>query len=188
MKKIAIFASGDGSNAEAIVEKFAKNESIEVSVVLSNRLGAKVHDRMSRLGVPSITFDKQQWTEATQIVDFLQEKGIDLIVLAGFLAIIQPPIINAFNNKIINIHPSLLPKYGGSGMWGMNVHRAVLENNEEKTGITIHYVNADVDGGKIIAQYECEVKKEDSPESLAERVHQLEYKYFPEVIETLLSH
>ena len=187
MKKIAIFASGDGSNAEAIVEKFAKNESIEVSVVLSNRLGAKVHDRMSRLGVPSITFDKQQWTEATQIVDFLQEKGIDLIVLAGFLAIIQPPIINAYNNKIINIHPSLLPKYGGNGMWGMNVHREVIANKEEKSGITIHYVNAEVDGGEIIAQYECEVKKDDTPESLAERVHQLEYKYFPEVIENLLS-
>ena len=186
MKRIAIFASGEGSNAEAIVEKFAKNDNIQVSAVLSNRVGAKVHERMNRLGVPSITFDKQQWTEATLIVEFLQEKKIDFIILAGFLAIIQPPIINAFKDKIINIHPSLLPKYGGGGMWGMNVHRAVLENNEEKTGITIHYVNADVDGGKIIAQYECEVKKDDSPESLAERVHQLEYKYFPEVIEKLL--
>lgn len=187
MKKIAIFASGDGSNAEAIVEKFANNDNIEVTVVLSNRIGAKVHDRMIRLGVPSITFDKHQWTEATQIVEFLQEKKIDIIVLAGFLAIIQPPIINAFNDKIINIHPSLLPKYGGNGMWGMNVHRAVVANNEEKSGITIHYVNAEVDGGEIIAQYECEVKKDDTPESLAERVHQLEYKYFPEVIENLLS-
>ena len=188
MKRIAIFASGEGSNAEAIVEKFAKNDNLQVSVVLSNRVGAKVHERMNRLGVPSITFDKQQWTEATPIVEFLQKKKIDLIILAGFLAIIQPPIINAFKDKIINIHPSLLPKYGGSGMWGMNVHREIIANKEEKSGITIHYVNAEVDGGEIIAQYECEVNKDDTPESLAERVHQLEYKYYPEVIETLLSH
>lgn len=187
MKRIAIFASGEGSNAEAIVRRFKEHNDIEVSVVLSNKKTANVHDRMSRLGVPSVTFDKEQWRDASEIVKFLQSKKIDLIVLAGFLAIISSPIINTYKNKIINIHPSLLPSYGGIGMWGMNVHNAVIANKEQKSGITIHYVNEDVDGGNIIAQYECDVNTDDSPESLAERIHLLEYKYYPDAIEKLLS-
>ena len=186
MKRIAIFASGEGSNAEAIVKYFSSHKEMEVVVLLSNRSMAKVHQRMELLGVPSITFDKQQWNEATEIVDFLRAKKIDLIVLAGFLSIIQPPIIDTYYGKIVNIHPSLLPKYGGAGMWGMNVHNAVIANKEKKSGITIHYVNEKVDGGAIIAQYECDVFPNEPPDSLASKVHQLEYKYYPMEIEKLL--
>lgn len=186
MKRIAIFASGEGSNAEAIVKYFSSHKEMEVVVLLSNRSMAKVHQRMELLGVPSITFDKQQWNEATEIVDFLRAKKIDLIVLAGFLSIIQPPIIDAYYGKIVNIHPSLLPKYGGAGMWGMNVHNAVIANKEKKSGITIHYVNEKVDGGAIIAQYECDVLPNETPDSLASKVHRLEYKYYPMEIEKLL--
>lgn len=186
MKRIAIFASGEGSNAEAIVKYFSSHKEMEVVVLLSNRSMAKVHQRMELLGVPSITFDKQQWNEATEIVDFLRAKKIDLIVLAGFLSIIQPPIIDTYYGKIVNIHPSLLPKYGGAGMWGMNVHNAVIANKEKKSGITIHYVNEKVDGGAIIAQYECDVFPNETPDSLASKVHQLEYKYYPMEIEKLL--
>lgn len=186
MKRIAIFASGEGSNAEAIVKYFSSHKEMKVVVLLSNRSMAKVHQRMELLGVPSITFDKQQWNEATEIVDFLRAKKIDLIVLAGFLSIIQPPIIDTYYGKIVNIHPSLLPKYGGAGMWGMNVHNAVIANKEKKSGITIHYVNEKVDGGAIIAQYECDVFPNETPDSLASKVHQLEYKYYPMEIEKLL--
>ena len=186
MKRIAIFASGEGSNAEAIVKYFSSHKEMEVVVLLSNRSMAKVHQRMELLGVPSITFDKQQWNEATEIVDFLRAKKIDLIVLAGFLSIIQPPIIDTYYGKIVNIHPSLLPKYGGAGMWGMNVHNAVIANKEKKSGITIHYVNEKVDGGAIIAQYECDVLPNETPDSLASKVHRLEYKYYPMEIEKLL--
>ena len=186
MKRIAIFASGEGSNAEAIVKYFSSHKEMKVVVLLSNRSMAKVHQRMELLGVPSITFDKQQWNEATEIVDFLRAKKIDLIVLAGFLSIIQPPIIDTYYGKIVNIHPSLLPKYGGAGMWGMNVHNAVIANKEKKSGITIHYVNEKVDGGAIIAQYECDVFPNETPDSLASKVHRLEYKYYPMEIEKLL--
>ena len=186
MKRIAIFASGEGSNAEAIVKYFSSHKEMKVVVLLSNRSMAKVHQRMELLGVPSITFDKQQWNEATEIVDFLRAKKIDLIVLAGFLSIIQPPIIDTYYGKIVNIHPSLLPKFGGAGMWGMNVHNAVIANKEKKSGITIHYVNEKVDGGAIIAQYECDVFPNETPDSLASKVHQLEYKYYPMEIEKLL--
>ena len=186
MKRIAIFASGEGSNAEAIVKYFSSHKEMEVVVLLSNRSMAKVHQRMELLGVPSITFDKQQWNEATEIVDFLRAKKIDLIVLAGFLSIIQPPIIDTYYGKIVNNHPSLLPKYGGAGMWGMNVHNAVIANKEKKSGITIHYVNEKVDGGAIIAQYECDVLPNETPDSLASKVHRLEYKYYPMEIEKLL--
>ena len=186
MKRIAIFASGEGSNAEAIVKYFSSHKEMKVVVLLSNRSMAKVHQRMELLGVPSITFDKQQWNEATEIVDFLRAKKIDLIVLAGFLSIIQPPIIDTYYGKIVNIHPSLLPKYGGAGMWGMNVHNAVIANKEKKSGITIHYVNEKVDGGAIIAQYECDVLPNETPDSLASKVHRLEYKYYPMEIEKLL--
>ncbi|MBE6319277.1 MAG: phosphoribosylglycinamide formyltransferase [Bacteroidales bacterium] len=187
MKKIAIFASGDGSNAEAIVKYFASNDNIKVEIVLSNRLSAGVHERMARLNIPSITFTKEDWQQSYKIIDKLNELSIDIIVLAGFLTIIQPPIIKAFIDRIINIHPSLLPRHGGAGMWGMNVHRSVLEVGDRESGITIHYVDESVDSGEIIAQYKCEVKNDDTPESLANRVHSLEHYYFPRVIEKILS-
>lgn len=186
MKRIAIFASGEGSNAEAIVKYFSRHSDIKVEMVLSDRVSAGVHDRMDALSIPSTAFTKDLWNDGAQIIDLLQKKSIDLIVLAGFLAIIPAQIITAYSGRIINIHPSLLPRHGGMGMWGMNVHRAVLEAGDNKSGITIHYVEPEVDGGKIIEQYECDVLPNDTAEMLANRVHQLEYFHYPRVIEQLL--
>lgn len=187
MNNIAIFASGDGSNAENIVRYFADNKSVRVKCVLSNVDNAGVHLRMKRLGVPSITFSNQLWREASGIAEYLRGQEIDLIVLAGFLCILQPPIISSFAGKIINIHPSLLPKFGGKGMWGMNVHRAVIEAKESESGITIHYVNAEIDGGTVILQARCPIYENDTAETLAQKVHELEYEHYPRVIESLLN-
>lgn len=186
MKRIAIFASGEGSNAEAIVKYFDGREDIKVEVVLSNRAMAGVHERMKTLNIPSVTFSKEQWTEAIEIVELLKQKSIDLIVLAGFLAIIKPLIIREYSGRIVNIHPSLLPRHGGLGMWGVNVHNAVLKAGDTESGITIHYVEEEVDGGAIISQHKCEVKVSDTAEDLAQRVHNLEHYYFPRVIESIL--
>lgn len=187
MKRIVIFASGVGSNAEAIVKYFANNEQVNVVAVLSNRQNAGVHERMRGLGIKTITYTKQQWNDATGIISFLKQEQVDLIVLAGFLAIIQSDITEVYKNRIINIHPSLLPRHGGVGMWGMNVHNAVISSGDKKSGITIHYVTNEIDGGAIIAQFECDVLPTDTPEILAERVHGLEYEHYPTVINDVLS-
>lgn len=186
MKRIVIFASGEGSNAEAIVKHFDGHNNIEVVAVLSNRLNAGVHDKMRVLGVKTFTYSKSQWNDANEILGYLCEERVDLIVLAGFLAIIDDKIIDAYPNRIINIHPSLLPRYGGVGMWGLHVHSAVIAACDTKSGITIHYVTKEVDGGEILAQYECDVLPNDTPQQLAERVHKLEHEYYPQIIEQLL--
>lgn len=187
MKRIAIFASGEGSNAEAIVKYFMGNDNIKVEFILSNRISAGVHKRMKCLGIPTFTYSKDEWNEPKEIITKLKECSIDLIVLAGFLAIINNEIIDMYSGRIINIHPSLLPKHGGHGMWGLNVHQSVLESKDKESGITIHYVDEKIDGGNIIAQYKCDVIEDDSAEILANRVHQLEYFYYPRVIEEILS-
>lgn len=187
MKRIAIFASGEGSNAEAIVKYFKDKDNIKVEFVLSNRISAGVHNRMKSLEIPTFTYSKDEWNEPKEIIDKLKESSIDLIVLAGFLSIINHEIIDVYSGRIINIHPSLLPKHGGHGMWGINVHKSVLESKDKESGMTIHYVDEKIDGGNIIAQYKCEVKDDDSAEILANRVHQLEYFYYPRVIEEILS-
>lgn len=186
MKNIAIFASGSGSNAEAIVRYFQNNDNITVKQVLTNRVDAEVCQRMEALGIPTTYFSKEQWNEATKIVDLLKKESIDFIVLAGFLAKIELPIIKAFAGHIINIHPSLLPKYGGKGMWGHHVHEAVISAQETQSGITIHYIDEVFDNGEIIFQATCDVLPNDTPQSLAERIHQLEHKHFPKIIEKLL--
>ncbi|MBQ4344889.1 MAG: phosphoribosylglycinamide formyltransferase [Muribaculaceae bacterium] len=187
MKRIAIFASGDGSNAEAIARYFASSDKICVKCVLSNRQNARVHDRMSAIGISSITFSKASWQSATEIVEYLDQEQIDLIVLAGFMSKIEPPIISAYNGRIINIHPSLLPRHGGPGMWGRHVHEAVISSGDSQSGITIHYVTEEIDGGEIIFQASCDVASDDTPETLAEKIHELEHRYFPKVIEHLLQ-
>lgn len=164
MKRVVIFASGEGSNAEAIVRYFAFNSDIAIVAVLSNRQNAGVHHRMADIGVKTLTFNKSQWNDANEILRFLRQERVDLIVLAGFLAIIGEKIIDAYKNRIINIHPSLLPRHGGVGMWGMNVHNAVIADGDTKSGITIHYVTKEVDGGGILAQYECDVLPDDTPQ------------------------
>lgn len=187
MKNIAIFASGDGSNAEAIAQYFANDSDICLKIALSDRVNAGVHARMARYNIPSVTFSRQQWRQSTEIIDTLKKNDIDLIVLAGFLCILETPIINAFAGRIINIHPSLLPKFGGAGMWGHHVHEAVIAAGETKSGITIHYVTEQIDGGEIIFQASCDITSTDTAETLAKHIHALEHHHFPSVIAKLLK-
>lgn len=186
MKKILIFASGSGTNAENIIKYFRAEEIASVVAVFTNNPDAKVIERAKNLKVATLTFTK---TELNQ-VDFLEKITFfqpDLIVLAGFLLQFPETIIQAYPNKIINIHPALLPKYGGKGMYGMNVHRAVVENKENESGITIHYVNKNYDEGAIIFQKTVTLLITDTLEVVAEKIHELEQKYFPTVIEEILS-
>ncbi|MCK4751740.1 MAG: phosphoribosylglycinamide formyltransferase [Bacteroidales bacterium] len=185
-KRIAIFASGSGTNAERIMSHFRDHEIGEVSVVLSNRPDAHVLVRAAGFEVNTRVFDRDTFHNTSEIPDLLFSLGIDLIVLAGFLWLIPSGFIRAFPEQIINIHPALLPKYGGKGMYGSHVHEAVIANGEAESGISIHYVNEIYDNGRIIQQERCEVKPGDSPESLARRIHQLEYQHYPHVIERLL--
>ena len=186
MKRIVILASGSGSNAENIITYFRDSTSIVVSAVLTNKNTAPVIDRCKRLNVPAIYFNKTAFSDSKVILDFLVSQKPDFIVLAGFLWKIPEIIVSKFPKKIINIHPSLLPKYGGKGMYGNKVHKAVKENNEVETGITIHYVNKNYDEGAIIHQAKTKIKSKDTIEAIAEKVHALEYEYFPKIIEKLL--
>ncbi|MBR1804141.1 MAG: phosphoribosylglycinamide formyltransferase [Muribaculaceae bacterium] len=186
MKRIAIFASGSGTNAENIVRYFKNSTTVEVATVITNRRQATVIDRLRPLGIEVEYFPKDEWKCPENVTKRLQEAHIDLIVLAGFLAVVREPLLTAFAGRIINIHPSLLPKYGGDGMWGGNVHQAVIDAHEPESGITIHQVTAQVDGGPIVAQFTCPVMPDDTADTLEARIHQLEYRHFPEVIEHLL--
>jgi phosphoribosylglycinamide formyltransferase-1 len=184
MNKIAIFASGSGTNAQNIIEYFKDKKGTCVDCLISNNKESLALQRAQNLGIASFVFDRESFYNSDRIRDFLLEREIDLIVLAGFLWLIPTNLVETF--KIINIHPALLPKYGGKGMYGMKVHAAVLENKEPQSGITIHFVNEVYDDGKIIFQAKCEVTPDDTPETLASKVHQLEYRYFPEIIEKVL--
>ncbi len=186
MKNIAIFASGNGTNAQRIIEYFSGNKEINVSLILSNKKEAYVLERGKKNNIKSVYFDREEFYKTTKIIDILDDHHIDLIVLAGFLWLVPESLINKYENKMINIHPALLPKYGGKGMYGMKVHQAVLEAKEKESGISIHYVNPVYDEGKIIFQAKCDVYPADTPETLAERIHGLEYSHFAPVIERLL--
>lgn len=187
MKNIAIFASGNGTNAENIAKYFSKSESIKVSLILSNKAKAGVHERAARLGIPSFTFPRDSFIDGAPIVEILRQHQIDFIILAGFLCYVARPLLDAYPGKIINIHPSLLPKFGGKGMYGNKVHEAVLAAGEKESGITIHYINEHYDEGQIIFQATCPVLPDDTPDSLAARVHKLEYEYFPKIIEKVVG-
>ncbi|KSA13017.1 phosphoribosylglycinamide formyltransferase [Maribacter dokdonensis] len=186
-KKIILFASGSGSNVENIANYFKIRKDVTICCVLTNKSDAKVIERCNRLGINALFFNRQAFSKSNFILDMLQSLEPDLIVLAGFLWKIPEAITNAFPNKIINIHPALLPKYGGKGMYGMHVHNAVKEAKEAETGITIHFVNAHYDEGAIIQQVKTVVNPKDSPEDIASKVHLLEYEFFPKVIDELLS-
>lgn len=185
MKRIVIFASGSGSNAENIIRFFQTKKSIDVTHVLTNNQHAKVLDRCKKLNISTLVFDRSEFSKSDEVLNFLKNEA-DYIVLAGFLWRVPSKIVEAFPNKIINIHPALLPKYGGKGMYGMNVHKAVKENLELETGITIHFVNENYDEGAIIFQAKTPVTFDDTPEDIANKVHELEYKFFPEVIEKVI--
>jgi phosphoribosylglycinamide formyltransferase-1 len=186
MRNIAIFASGSGTNAENIIKYFSNKKSAEVKLVLSNKPEAYVLKRAEAHQIKSFIFDRHDFYYTGRILKLLQEYKIDFIVLAGFLWLVPEDILRNYPSRIINIHPALLPKYGGKGMYGDKVHKAVIADQEPESGITIHYVNNIYDSGDIIFQRRCNVEKNDTPESLAVKVHALEYRYFPEIIEELV--
>jgi phosphoribosylglycinamide formyltransferase 1 len=185
-QKIAIFASGSGSNAENIAKYFLNHEKIEVSLILTNNKKAFVIDRAIKLNIKYHIFTREDFYETNDVLGLLKEKEIDIIVLAGFLWLIPQYLLDSYRDRIINIHPALLPKYGGKGMYGDKVHQAVVLAKDKESGITIHYVNENYDEGQIICQYKCEVVETDSVETLAGKIHHLEYKYYPKVIEEIV--
>jgi Folate-dependent phosphoribosylglycinamide formyltransferase PurN len=186
MKNIAVFASGSGSNAENIIRYFAERTTARVVVVLSNKSDALVHKRAEMFGVPSFFYSGAVFREGISVLQKLSEYKVDFIVLAGFLPLVSSVIINAYENKIINIHPALLPEYGGKGMYGRYVHESVHAAKEVKTGITIHYINEKYDDGAVIFKAECPVLPEDTVDDIERKVHELEYKHYPVIIEGLL--
>jgi phosphoribosylglycinamide formyltransferase-1 len=186
-KRIAIFASGEGSNAQRIIDHFKGSEKASVVLLVSNKATAPVLQKGRLYGIDTLVINREQFYESSGVVDALRNAKIDLIVLAGFLWMIPDNLIKAFPKKIVNIHPALLPKFGGKGMYGMNVHKAVIEAKESESGISIHYVNEHYDEGEIIAQHKCVINENDSPEIIAQKIRKLEHEFFPKVIEDLLS-
>jgi phosphoribosylglycinamide formyltransferase 1 len=186
VKNIAIFASGTGTNAENLIRYFSTRNSAKVILVLSNKSQAPVLERAASLGVNSLFFDRQEFYETDSVLGILKKNKTDIIVLAGFLWFIPGYLTREYAGRIINIHPALLPSYGGKGMYGDRVHAAVLDAGELHSGITIHYVNDVYDTGDIIFQAKCDVLPGDDVHSLAARIHQLEYEYFPVVVEDVI--
>ncbi len=184
---IAIFASGSGTNAENIINYFEDNQSIIVKLIVSNNINALVLKKADNQNITKFSFSKEDLLSNNILINKLISENIDFIVLAGFLLKIPENLINQFPDKIINIHPALLPAYGGKGMYGDNVHKAVIENNESHSGISIHIVNKNYDEGRIIFQAKCIVEKSDDHKSLASKIHELEYEYFPKIIEKIIT-
>ncbi|MDJ1480093.1 phosphoribosylglycinamide formyltransferase [Cytophagaceae bacterium YF14B1] len=187
MTSIAIFASGSGSNAQKIMEYFDNHPSIQVKLVLSNKADAPVLLRAANFMVPTYVFDRKAFYETPQVQEELANYKIDYIVLAGFLWLIPLSLIQSYPDKIINIHPALLPKYGGKGMYGMKVHEAVVQAKDIETGITIHLINEEYDKGEHLFQISCAVEIDDTPERVAEKVHALEHAHFPRIIEDWIN-
>lgn len=187
MKKIAIFASGSGSNAENIITTLANNPDIRVDSVFCNVPDAYVLERAKKLQIPAFVFNRQELNDPAHVLGQLRERQIDFIVLAVFLWLMPSAITAAYPDRIVNIHPALLPAYGGKGMYGARVHEAVIAAGEKQSGITIHYVNERYDEGNIIFQARCDITPEDTPDTLAQKVHALEYKHFPHVIMEAIS-
>ena len=187
LKKIVIFASGSGTNAENIIKYFKNSGFAEVIAVFSKNKDAKVLKRAYNLDVKSLHFDRDAFYNTQEVHHVLKDMNPDLIVLAGFLWLFPEKILNSFPNKVINIHPALLPKFGGKGMYGEAVHKAVIENKEKETGITIHYVNSKYDEGNIIFQDSFEVTPEMTHQEVASKIHELEYKHLPRIIENILK-
>ena len=186
MKRILIFASGSGTNTQKIIEYFQSHSNAQVVLVLTNKKDAKVIDRCKKLEIKSLYFSNNDFYHSNTVFNIIKSVQPDLIVLAGFLWKFPEYLLKEFPNRVINLHPALLPKYGGKGMYGMNVHRAVIKNKEKETGITIHYINENYDEGAIIFQKSFLVSEYDTPKTIASKIHELEYEFFPKVIEELL--
>lgn len=183
MVKVAIFVSGSGTNCENIIRHFDGSEDISVALVLSNRADAYALTRARNLGVPTIVLPKAEFNDEERLLGVMERHGIDFIVLAGFLLMIPSFLIHRYERRMVNIHPALLPKYGGKGMYGHHIHEAVKAAGETETGITIHYVSEVCDGGEIIFQASTPVAPDDTPDDIAANIHRLEQRYFPEIIE-----
>ena len=186
-KKLAIFASGSGSNAENICNYFAESSDIEVVLICTNRQDALIVKRANKLNIPVYIFSKSELNYFVDLHNKLQNTEVDVIILAGFLLKLPTIMVDSYPNRIINIHPSLLPKYGGKGMYGGNIHKAVIENKEIESGISIHFVNQNYDEGEIILQEKCVVSYNETVETLIQKIHKLEYNYFPGTIEEVLK-
>ena len=187
MVNVAIFVSGSGTNCENLIRHFEHSEAVKCALVVSNKPDAYALVRAERLGVPTAVVTKQQLNMQDEMLPLLREYGIDFIVLAGFLPLIPDFLIDAFPRKIINLHPALLPKFGGKGMWGHHVHEAVKAAGETETGMTVHYVTPVCDSGEIIAQYRVAVSPNDTADDIAEKEHRLEMEYFPQVVESVIA-
>ena len=185
MHRLAIFASGEGTNAQKFIEYFKGRDDIIISVIVCNKSEAGVINKAKDAGIPSLIVNRETFYNTDKVLEELTKKA-DFIVLAGFLWMVPGNIIKAFGGKMVNIHPALLPKYGGKGMYGAKVHEAVIANRERESGITIHYVNEKYDDGKIIFQAKCPVEATDTPESLAKKIHELEYNFYPMIVDKLL--
>jgi len=188
MSNIVIFASGNGSNAEVIIKHFENNPKGKVTLVVTNNPNAKVIEKSQKLSVPVLVLNNKDFLDSSKLIEILKNNETDLIVLAGFLRKIGSQLLTKYEDKIINIHPSLLPKYGGKGFYGVKVHEAVLKARENVSGITIHYVNDNYDEGDIIFQMDCQVEPSDDVISLGKKVSELEHKFYPVIIEQLLDY
>ena len=184
---IVIFASGSGTNAVKLIEHASLNNTYRVLSVFSNKKNAPVLEKAQTRNIPTTTFKKEAFYENNTVKDQLEQLKPALIVLAGFMWIFPQDILAEFPQRVVNIHPALLPKYGGKGMYGDHVHKAVLENNEERSGISIHYVNENYDEGRIIAQYETRIAEDETLDSLKQKIHQLEHEHYPKIIDELLK-
>lgn len=185
---IAVFASGSGSNCENLIRHFADSNVARVAVVVCNKPDAYVLERARKLGVPSVVVTRQELQQPEVVMPLMEKYQIGFVALAGFLPIVPDYLINAFPRRMVNIHPSLLPKFGGKGMWGHHVHEAVKAAGETETGMTVHYVTSQCDGGDIVAQFRTPLDPADTPDDIAAKEHVLEMKYFPQVVEELVSH
>jgi phosphoribosylglycinamide formyltransferase 1 len=186
LKKIAIFASGSGSNARKIMEYFSRHEQIRAALVLSNKADAPVLEKARQLGVPALAFNRTSFYETGDVVQALLSAGIDWVVLAGFLWLVPRELIQAYPGRIVNIHPALLPKFGGKGMYGSFVHQAVVDAGERETGITIHLIDEHYDRGETVFQARCSVEAGDTPEDVSRKVQVLEHTHFAPVLERLI--
>ena len=186
-KKLAIFASGSGSNAENICNYFSGSSDIEVALICTNKRDAFIVKRANKLNIPVYIFTKYELNNFVDLHKKLQSIDVDVIILAGFLLKLPTIMVDNYPNRIINIHPSLLPKYGGKGMYGRNIHKAVIENKETESGISVHFVNKNYDEGEIILQKKCAISANETIETLIQKIHKLEYNYFPAAIERTLK-
>lgn len=184
--RIAIFGSGNGTNAQRITEYFAENPEVEVNTIITNKKDAYIVQRAKNLGVDCVYFSRHDFFETDNVLNYLKERNIDYVILAGFLWLVPQNLLSAFPKRIINIHPALLPKYGGKGMFGEHVHEAVIANHETQSGITIHFVDEHYDRGTTIFQATCDIAPDDTPDTLAQKIHKLEHEHFPKVIEKVV--